>query len=192
MARLTTINLNELAQEADDDHLLEAFATVTQPMLREKRETALVMYNRISPASFSKRLGLESVRLLTHAHNVDVKKYHASLARFKAAAHDVIEGVEEAMETGRLVEIVRVPPGENTPPVMEVAVVTEGDYLKQAGNLKAKIDMFEDAQDMIEKVAKARIRRKLRQRGVAPPADLSAYQKPCPTNNDKKKGDSSK
>ena len=67
-----------------------------------------------------------------------------------------------------------------------MGAMNEGWYLKMAKDLKRKMEHFEELVQWVKALAKVRVRSKLRQQGVTPPLDLSAYQKPCPANNNKK------
>lgn len=160
-----------------DELLYSTFTTSTRPRLRQYRADYLAQYKRMRP-SFQKELVLEIVKLITYLHNVDLEKFRVHLAKLKASAANVLEEMESIVTAGERRAIWQLPAGSAEG--VQVDVVNEGSYLKEAGSLRAGIEWFESGEAVIQRLVN------LRQQGVAPASDLGAFQNPSPPNNLKK------
>lgn len=161
-----------------DQLLWSVFTKDTQSTLRQHREEALVVYNRMPADNKMKAVWLQLVRLYTYAHNLDLEKYNASLAKLKALAYEVMEAYEANIERGvQSATIVHVP-SDGHEPLSHAGTVDEGSYLSIANGFKRTIELFENRVGDVETLAG--VKHRLATGAAPPPLDYSAYQNPAP------------
>ena len=131
----------------NDQLLWDAFTTEVKPRLRQSRQELLACANGLITVTHAKCMR-EKARLITYYHNLNLRMYRSRLAKLKALSHVLLEEREEAVSSGEQRVRFGIPADGEPPcgPLIEIGVMDEGAYVRDAKALKQDVEMFEEAE----------------------------------------------